>query len=233
MSNSSKISLADGTSSREPLSVFLSHSSRDKPEVRKLYERLRVYGIAPWFDEENLLPGQDWSREIQKAVRASDVVIVCLSRGSITKAGYVQKEIKFALDIADEQPEGTIFIIPLKLEECDVPDRLSRWQWVNFYEAKGRERLIRALKVRAKDAGKNIVDPSSLTAIKYQESDIHAELWVHQTQVNEGQTIGIIGPGDRPILLTLSRIMQEGRQLRLKGLGAKENGDLYLRIRYI
>jgi hypothetical protein len=43
----------------------------------------------------------------------------------------VQKEIKFALDVADEQPEDTIFLIPLKLEECDVPERLARWHWVD------------------------------------------------------------------------------------------------------
>ena len=88
----------------------------------------------PWLDEENLLPGQDWQREIPRAVRQSDAVIVCLSRGSINRAGYVQKEIKFALDVANEQPEDTIFLIPLKLEECEMPERLSRWQWVESFQ---------------------------------------------------------------------------------------------------
>jgi len=35
-----------------------------------------------------------------------DVLIGCLSRGSINKAGYVQKEIKLAPDVADEQPSN-------------------------------------------------------------------------------------------------------------------------------
>jgi formylglycine-generating enzyme required for sulfatase activity len=135
------------------LRVFLCHSSGDKPPVRELYQRLCAEGIDAWLDEEKLLPGQDWQREIPKAVRASDVVIVCLSRGSITKAGYVQREIKFALDVADEQPEDAIFLIPARLEECEVPDRLSRWQWVNLYNAKGFERLMRALWVRAEALG--------------------------------------------------------------------------------
>jgi hypothetical protein len=97
------------------LRAFLCHSSGDKPAVRGLYRSLRTFGIHPWLDEENLLPGQAWELEIPKAVRSSDIVIVCLSRGSVSKAGYVQKEIKFALDVADEQPEGAIFIIPLRL----------------------------------------------------------------------------------------------------------------------
>jgi eukaryotic-like serine/threonine-protein kinase len=131
------------------LKVFLCHSSGDKPAIRNLYQRLRAEGIAPWLDEEDLVPGQDWRHEIPKAVRESDIVIICLSRQSATKIGYVQKEIKYALDVADEQPEGTIFLIPLKLEECDVPERLRRWQWVNFFEDRGYEKLMRALQARA------------------------------------------------------------------------------------
>jgi len=136
--------------SPRPLRVFLCHASTDKPAVRDLYQRLSQEGfIQPWLDEEDLVPGQDWQLEIPKAVRTSDVVLVCLSPQSITKAGYVQKEIKFALDVADEQPEGTIFLIPIRLEACDVPERLQRWHWANLFEARGYERLLRALKRRA------------------------------------------------------------------------------------
>jgi len=131
------------------LRVFLCHSSGDKPAVRKLYERLSSSGVSPWMDEENLLPGQDWDLEISKAVRNSDVVVVCLSRGSTTKAGYVQREIKVALDIADEQPEGTIFLIPLRLEQCSVPVRLQRLHWVDIFNERGYELLMRSLRARA------------------------------------------------------------------------------------
>jgi hypothetical protein len=127
------------------LNVFLCHSSDDKPAVRRLYHRLRADGVQPWLDEENLIPGQDWQFQIPIAVRTSDIVIVCLSQYSVSKTGYVQKEIKSALDVADEQPEGKIFIIPVKLEECEIPERLRRWQWVNLFDDKGYERLTLAL----------------------------------------------------------------------------------------
>jgi len=135
------------------LKVFLCHASGDKPAVRDLYRRLRFDGIAPWLAEEDLLPGQDWQLEIPKAVRSSDAVIICLSSRAITKAGYVQKEIEDALDVADKQPEGAIFLIPLRLEECEAPERLRRWQWVDFFQEKGYERLLRALRVRAESLG--------------------------------------------------------------------------------
>jgi formylglycine-generating enzyme required for sulfatase activity len=135
------------------LKVFLCHASGDKPAVRELYRRLRAAGFDPWLDEEKLLPGEDWQLEIPQAVRSSDAVVICLSRRAVTKAGYVQKEIRYALDVADEQPEGAIFLIPLRLEECEVPQRLRRWQWVDFFQEQGYERLLRALRVRAESLG--------------------------------------------------------------------------------
>lgn len=130
------------------LQAFLCHSSGDKPIVRDLYQRLKTYNVDPWLDEENLLPGQDWEQEIRKAVRSSDVVIVCLSPGSISKTGFVQKEIKFALDIADEQPEGSIYLIPVKLEDCEPPERLNHLHWVNYKQQDGFDKLIKALQQR-------------------------------------------------------------------------------------
>jgi hypothetical protein len=137
------------------LSVFLSHASADKPVVRDLHQRLRRDGFEPWLDEEDLLPGQDWEQEIRKTVRRADVVLVCLSHSSITKEGYVQKEIKLALDVADEKPDGTIFVVPVRLEECEVPERLRQWQWVNYYEKQDYERLVRALRNREQSLNKS------------------------------------------------------------------------------
>jgi hypothetical protein len=128
------------------LRVFLCHASQDKPIVRELYQRLNAEGwIDPWLDEEKLLPGQDWNMEIEKAVESADVVVVFLSKNSITKEGYIQKEIKKALDKADEKPDETIFIIPLKIEECEVPRRLAKWQWVEFFPNSNKFEAINRL----------------------------------------------------------------------------------------
>jgi GTP-binding protein EngB required for normal cell division len=160
--------------STKNLSVFLCHTSTDKPAVRALCQELRRDGFNPWLDEEKLIAGQDWQYEITEAVRLTHVVLICLSNASISKAGFVQKEIKFALDIAEEQPEGAIFIIPLKLEECNVPSRLQRWQWVNYFESKnGPKELLQALNKRAEDLG--ILPAQSLKSAAQQilEKNIH------------------------------------------------------------
>jgi hypothetical protein len=142
--------LTDATKGESQLlRVFLCHSSGDKPVVRDLYRKLKADAVNPWLDEEDILPGQDWDQEINKAVRNSHVVIVCLSGSSVTKEGYVQSEIRVVLAVADEKPEGTIFLIPLKLEECEVPEKLRRYQWAELFEERGYERLLQALRARA------------------------------------------------------------------------------------
>ena len=140
-----------------PLRVFLCHSSADKPAVRELYQKLRnETWLEPWLDEEELYPGQDWEIEIEKAVESSDVVLVCLSNGSINKRGFVQKELRFALDVALEMPEETIFIVPLRLEECTPPRSLRDWQYADYFEDhrdRALERLLVSLKRRAESLG--------------------------------------------------------------------------------
>lgn len=83
--------------------------------------------------------------EIEKAVEASDAIIVCLSKGSITKEGYIQRELRLVLDVALTKPEDTIFIIPLRLEECELPRRLRPWQYADYFEGKREKALERLL----------------------------------------------------------------------------------------
>ena len=137
-----------------PLRVFLCHSSGDKLTVRELYRRLDAEGwIDVWLDEEKLLPGQDWDYEIEKALDNSDAVIVTLSSGSVSKEGYVQKELRAVLDIALEKPEGTIFILPVRLEDCERPRRLRSIHGIDYFPPERREwayqRILESLKLRA------------------------------------------------------------------------------------
>ncbi len=137
---------------KRPLKVFLCHAHADRDPVRALYARLTQDGVDVWLDKAKLLPGQDWELEIRKAVREADVVVVCLSK-QFNQAGFRQKEVRLALDTAMEKPEGEIFIIPARLEECDNLESLRRWHWVDLFEDDGYEMLMRALRARADRIG--------------------------------------------------------------------------------
>jgi hypothetical protein len=134
------------------LRIFLCHASQDRHAVRELYNRLADEGwIDPWMDQGKLLPGEDWRISIEDAIEAADVVIFCLSNHSVSQEGFVQKEIRFAREIALEKPEGTIFLIPLRLQDCDVPRGLRFFQWTNYFGEEKEQSysdLLESLRVR-------------------------------------------------------------------------------------
>ena len=161
---SRNISMLDSAS--RPLNVFLCHSSGDKPTVRELYQRLDAEGwIDAWLDTEKLYPGHDWNFEIEQAVEAADVILVCLSKSSVTKEGYVQRELRIVLDLAGYKPEGTLFVIPVRLEDCDPPRRLRAWQYADYFPENERDRayqrLLASLRIRADKVGIAFDKPES------------------------------------------------------------------------
>ncbi len=138
----------------EKLNVFLCHATENKPIVNELFKDLNEAGFDPWLDTDDILPGMNPDLVIQTAIRECDVVIICLSSISVTKEGYVQKEIRWARSMQDEKPENTIFVIPLRLDNCKVPSSLKEIQWGDYTAPDGYEKLIRALNIRAKQLGK-------------------------------------------------------------------------------
>lgn len=138
------------------LRVFLSYDHADMVPVRELYSVLTQEGFDVWFDEESLVPGQVRQLAIETALRNSDAIIICLSQIAVEREGFIQKEFKFALDKALEIPEDRIFLIPLRLEECNIPNRLAHLQWVDIFNENGYERLVRALTVRSSQIEPNI-----------------------------------------------------------------------------
>ena len=154
--------------SKHPLKIFISYASGDRAEAQKLHASLASQGTDPWIDTENLLPGQDWKMEISRALDETDLILLCLSKKSISKEGYVQKEMRLALDRALEIPPGEIFLIPARFEEVDLPYSLRDFQWVDLYTESGMKKLFKSLSLRAEkvNAQPISVDGSSTPEIK-------------------------------------------------------------------
>ncbi len=131
--------------SKRTLKVFLCYAHSDKETVHNLYARIMENGVYAWLDTEDLQPGQNWQHEIRKAILKSDVVIVCLSREFNKQHGYRYEELKIALERAKLLADGDVFIIPVRLEKCDMPSALRHLHRVDLFESGGYKKLIRAL----------------------------------------------------------------------------------------
>ena len=135
-----------------PLRVFLCHASNDKPIVRELYQKLRAEDwIQPWLDEEKLSLGQHWATGIEEALDSSDIVIIFLSKNSVQKEGFIQRELNYAWELSLEKPRHVIFLIPFRLDDCEVPRYLRSRQWGDYFGGKKEatyQNLVQSLKRR-------------------------------------------------------------------------------------
>jgi hypothetical protein len=106
--------------------VFIAYALEDVQLAERLYCDLEERGFSPWLDRRKLLPGQHWPRRIQEAIETADFVVACFSTNSVEKRGGFQAEIRYALDCANRVPLDDVFLLPVRLDGCRVPSRITR-----------------------------------------------------------------------------------------------------------
>ena len=111
--------------------VFLSDNAKDKPRVRRLAERLKQAGLRVWFDEWNVRSGDIIALKVDEGLEQSRVLLLCISPNALA-SGWVALERSTAIH-RDPSNEGRRFI-PLLLADCDLPDTLRRYKYVDFRE---------------------------------------------------------------------------------------------------
>ena len=129
--------------------VFIAYVEEDLAIARRLRDGLAAGGCAAWLDKDKLLPGQDWPRAIRRAIEISDAFVACFSARSIAKRGPFQDELRRALQCARRMPLEETFLIPVRLEPCEVPRQIrDRVQSVDLFpdwEA-GMRKVVRAVR---------------------------------------------------------------------------------------
>ena len=137
--------------SNRKLLIFISYAIEDYDVAYKIYNDLKNHDLAPWLDKLSLIPGQNWKSTITKSIKKSDYFLTLLSANSITKRGYVQKELKIAMDFIDELPSDEIFLIPVRLDNyLPIDEKLQNIHWVDLFESyeDGFKKILKTIKQR-------------------------------------------------------------------------------------
>ena len=138
------------------IQIFLSYASEDRSLVDNLYNRLSEKGYKPWMDHRDMLPGEQWEYKIKKALSQSHFFIACLTNNSVNKRGWIQKELKTARDNWQFKLDDDIYFIPVYLEKCPLPESISAFQSVHYYEKDGWSKLLKSLETGAERLGISI-----------------------------------------------------------------------------
>lgn len=136
-----------------PNSVFLSHSSRDNEFCDRLALDLTDYDIGVWYDKWEIKVGDSLREKIGSGIETNDFLAVVLSTASVD-SDWVQQELNAAL--AKELSERKVVVLPLLIEDCDIPIFLNDKKWADFrtdYDA-GLQALLDVLGVKKRAIGK-------------------------------------------------------------------------------
>ena len=136
--------------------IFLSYAREDRQKVESLYQQLSDAGFRPWMDIKNILPGEKWQRSIQHGLQQSQFFLACLSVTSVTKRSYLRREFREALEKRQEMLDSDIYLIPVRLEECEIPEELREHQGVDLFKEDGWTRLVEALQIGMERRGEGI-----------------------------------------------------------------------------
>jgi len=158
-----------GSQRNNDVRVFISYAHEDTTAARRIFEQLEsIDGIRPWFDKESLLPGMRWKPAITKAIREADFFLALLSKKSTTKKGYVQTEMKQAFDIWDQFPEDKAYLIPLRLEDCNLSyEKLREVQYQDlfpFWEA-GFHKVLEVIRAHKSSVNQTLDTTTATTPI--------------------------------------------------------------------
>lgn len=125
--------------------VFLSHSSSDKSIVISIALDLQEKGINTWLDAFDILPGESIMTKINDGIEECNLALLFLSKNSV-KSNWVTKEWETML--WDEINSGKVKIIPIKLEECEIPKILQSKKYIDFSEnySEGLFQIIQTIK---------------------------------------------------------------------------------------
>jgi hypothetical protein len=129
--------------------VFVAYGKEDEKLAARLYEDLNRAGFSPWMDVRKLLAGQNWPRAIEAAIENSDFFMACFSGNSVRRKGGFQSEIRYALDCARQVPLEEIYIVPVRLDDCEVPRAIQHeLQYIDLFPDwdAGMERLLTMLR---------------------------------------------------------------------------------------
>ncbi len=141
--------------------VFISYAREDKSLAERLYMDLRKNEISAWIDTKCLLPGENWHNTIRKTIKASRFFLLLISKYSVNKRGYVQREIKEALKIKEEFPTDEIFLIPIRLDETiPIDEDLQNLNWVDLNKSynNGLRRILTVFTQLEKEPIKDVSD---------------------------------------------------------------------------
>ncbi len=141
------------------MKIFLGYPSEHEATAWEVYNFLRLKGDDVWFDKVALVAGTDWDKERDRGQREAELVVHLCSEAILRRAGVVNREIRQTLRLVEDQPLGSLYVIPIRLEPIKMPVELTRFHYFDFGND-WQDRLSDGVEKRRAQLSGDVLEPA-------------------------------------------------------------------------
>ena len=121
--------------------VFIIYAHQDKKDAQLVADWLRQEGFDPWVDTEQIAAGQQWKEAIRSGLEGSGAALLLVTPNLDSSQGSTASEIRRAMAELRSKDRQLSPVIPVILQDADVPPMMRDVQAVSFQDEAGRTKI--------------------------------------------------------------------------------------------
>jgi hypothetical protein len=136
---------------KDDITVFLSHSSKDKAVIDKIFNELQVNEIRAWYDKYEIRPGDSIVEKINEGLENSDVGIICISKSFLNSAtGWTNSELNYFIQRRMRSGKNDFICLNFDLSHDELPPLVQEYKYIDMRDKDSMITLVNELKRRLK-----------------------------------------------------------------------------------
>jgi len=133
--------------------AFVCYNKKNIDQVFEITRTLNQHGVLTWFDEDNMVPGAvSPENHIRNGLERSDHILIFLSKEAIAGNGMQKTEMEIAKEIYNTKANPNFYIVPIILDDIEVPDDFQNIQYVKKSDQRWLEKVLRTIKPPLKES---------------------------------------------------------------------------------
>ena len=160
----------------DPPLIFISYATPDRDRVLPFFDHLTSHGFNVWIDVRCIKPGQNWDFEIKRALNKASLILIFISNNSCNRRGYVQRELRLALDKINETLFDDIYAIPVLLDDSPVPEQIKSLHCTRASNSNCNAEIEDAIRYQLSRMGAHIEETQSKSRVRW-TSSTYRDAW--------------------------------------------------------
>ena len=162
--------------------AFLSYVTENRDSIEHLDKDLTDYGIDVVTNYQYVSGGDNWKNRIRNLIYESGYFIACFSKEfNEREESVAYRELDYAIERASDFPPNRKWIIPVRINECTIPNReirpgvmLTDLNWTDLFpNAKwddGVKGIVKALGIEPVNRSENVSPITSIEPVNRSEN---------------------------------------------------------------